>query len=70
MGKGSGMLTNRGYGEENPRVATQWQRPGFVQGEDHPLLNVSWKEAKAFCRGLTKRTSALATGGGFFGRRL
>ena len=32
-----------------------WQSPGFKQNGDHPLLNVSWNDAVAFCEWLSKQ---------------
>lgn len=32
-----------------------WRNPGFEQGPDHPIVNVSWREANAFCEWLTKK---------------
>jgi formylglycine-generating enzyme required for sulfatase activity len=32
-----------------------WQNPGFAQTDDHPVGNVSWKEAVAFCGWLSQK---------------
>jgi len=35
----------------NFRAGSQyaWRSPGFPQGDDHPVINVSWNDAVAFC---------------------
>jgi formylglycine-generating enzyme required for sulfatase activity len=39
-----------GWGQ---RGAT-WKEPGFSQGPTHPVVGVSWNDAKEFCKWLTK----------------
>lgn len=32
-----------------------WKNPGFEQTDQHPVVNVSWTDAKAFCRWLSEK---------------
>jgi formylglycine-generating enzyme required for sulfatase activity len=41
-----------GYAFVN-RVA--WHHPGFAQGPDYPVILISWQDATAFCRWLSKK---------------
>jgi formylglycine-generating enzyme required for sulfatase activity len=38
--------------EENPKY--NWRYPGFVQTDDHPVVNVSWNDARAFLDWLSR----------------
>jgi sulfatase modifying factor 1 len=31
------------------KSGTSWQNPGFAQTDDHPVVNVSWNDARAYC---------------------
>ena len=35
--------------------AYNWRQPGFTQADDHPVVCVSWHDADAFCKWLTKK---------------
>lgn len=35
--------------------STAWRQPGFKQGPEHPVVNVSWNDAIAFCKWLTEK---------------
>ncbi len=37
----------------DPRYS--WRYPGFAQGDDHPVVNITWNDAVAFCQWLSKR---------------
>jgi serine/threonine protein kinase len=42
-----------------------WKNPGFTQTPEHPVVNVTWREAEAFCKWLTEkeRKAGLLRGG-------
>ena len=46
------------YAAANAGVDGNWKKPGFQQEDTHPVVNVSWNEAQAFCAWLTKKELA------------
>jgi sulfatase modifying factor 1 len=50
-----------GYGWDEQGAAFKqdpkytWRSPGFAQTDDHPVVNVSWNDAVAFCDWLSKQ---------------
>ncbi|HUG93583.1 MAG TPA: formylglycine-generating enzyme family protein, partial [Planctomycetaceae bacterium] len=49
-----------GYTEGEWRRSPEfrWSNPGFPQGDDHPVCNVAWDDAVAFCRWLSEKEQA------------
>ena len=45
----------RAYAEANQSVDASWKQPGFPQGDTHPVVKVSWEDAKAFCDWLSRK---------------
>jgi formylglycine-generating enzyme required for sulfatase activity len=46
------------FAAANARVDASWKSPGFTQADTHPVVNVSWEDANAFCAWLTKKELA------------
>ncbi len=44
-----------GYKVSWEQVSATWEQPGFAQTPDHPVVCVSYKEAKDFCAWLSKQ---------------
>lgn len=53
-GKGSyGFDLEKGCFSKKPEYT--WQNTGFQQTDDHPVVNVSWNDAVAFCEWLSRK---------------
>jgi formylglycine-generating enzyme required for sulfatase activity len=52
------------------RQGATWKNPGFTQGPTHPVVGVSWGDAKRFCAWLTQRERSRGRLGADQGYRL
>ena len=62
-GKG-GFGLNLATAKWEQKLEYTWRHPGFTQGDDHPVVEVSWNDATAFCAWLSGKegkTYELAT---------
>ncbi|MCB9958800.1 MAG: formylglycine-generating enzyme family protein [Rhodospirillaceae bacterium] len=49
----SGLMVNGNY---ERTASLSWQSPGFLQAVDHPVVCVSWEDARAYAEWLTRAT--------------
>lgn len=47
--------SSRGDAFEGRLSKYSWQNPGFAQGDDHPVVNVTWNDAVALARWLSRQ---------------
>ena len=53
-GKGAFGINEAGkFGEMHGKFT--WKSPGFEQTDNHPVVGISWSDAKAFCNWLSKK---------------
>jgi sulfatase modifying factor 1 len=52
-GKGGYGTDDKGNWTQKPEYT--WRNPGFAQTDDHPVVNVSWHDADAFCKWLSRK---------------
>jgi formylglycine-generating enzyme required for sulfatase activity/serine/threonine protein kinase len=52
-GTGGYGIDAKGAFKKDPRLT--WRDPGFPQSDDHPVVLVSWNDAKAFCDWLSRK---------------
>jgi hypothetical protein len=45
----------RAYAEANKGVDASWKQSDFPQDDTHPVVKVSWEDAKAFCAWLSRK---------------
>jgi len=52
--------TGEAFGLKNGRAdlweGISWRNPGFAQSDDHPVVSVSWNDAKAFCDWISRKS--------------
>ena len=50
---GFGFDNDKGKLEQDPKYS--WRDPGFDQTDRHPVVNITWNDAGAFCQWLSQR---------------
>lgn len=51
-GESEGVSSSGGWSKVS---GLSWRKPGFPQGDSHPVVHVSWNDGKAFCDWLSRK---------------
>jgi formylglycine-generating enzyme required for sulfatase activity len=54
-GQFAAFVTDTSYRAEGDNDKNNWRHPGFEQGDDHPVVCVTWNDARKFCEWLHQK---------------
>ncbi len=49
------LMNTESRGKWDPKRKFTWHAPGFPQADDHPVVDICWDDAQAFCQWLSQK---------------